>query len=252
MPKYIFIYCLFFFGIYNVSIAQNGRTYQEIGVMTGPVFFQSDFGARDTFKNYYKNNGFSFGAFYYLSAISNQNQLQENFKLRIEASYMSSNLNHYGQYVDNDSQSTFTKQLRAMRGNIETLNLGLQVEYYPLKTDDYNRGSMISPYISGGAQISNYTSNVYSTLGQFGSPSVTPVKYRNGFKNESGIVASLTTSIGSRFLLTDYTAIVVDARVQYYFSDWVDGLNPDKNIYTENKSNDWSTTLNVGYVYYFN
>lgn len=252
MPKYILIYCLFFLGVCGISNAQGGRTYQEIGIMAGPVFFQSDFGARDTFKNYYKNNGFSIGAFYYLSSISNYGQLAENFKLRLEASYMSCNLNHYGQYVDSDSQSNFTKQLRAMRGNVETLNLGLQVEYYPFKTDDYNRGSTFSPYISAGAQISNYTSNVYSTLGQFGLPSVTPIKYKDSFKNESGIAPSLTTSIGSRYLLTDYSALIIDARIQYYFSDWVDGLNPDKNIYTENKANDWSTTINFGYIYYFN
>ena len=147
----------------------------------------------------------------------------------------------------------FTTQLRAMRGNVETLNAGFQLEYYPWKTDDYSRGSSdFSPYISGGAQLSNYTSEVTSTLGQFGSPSVTPVKYRDGFKNESGIVGSLTTSIGTRYLLDNYNALILDARIQYYFSDWVDGLNPNKNIYTENKANDWSTTINFGYIYYFN
>ncbi len=252
MPKYILIYCLFFLSICNVLNAQGGKTYKEIGIMAGPVFFQSDFGSRDTFENYYKNNGFSIGAFYYLSAISNNSSLAENFKLRIEASYMSANLNHYGQWVDPNNDRIFARQLRGMRGNVETLNAGFQIEYYPLRTDDYNRGSSFSPYISGGAQISNYTSNVYSVLGNLGAPSITPLKYRDSFKNESGIAPSLTTSIGARYLLTDYSALVIDARVQYYFSDWVDGLNPDKNIYTENKANDWSTTINFGYIYYFN
>ncbi len=252
MPKYFLIYCLFFFGVFNLSNAQGGRTYQEIGIMAGPVFFQSDFGARNEFKNFYKNNGFSIGGFYYISAMDNLGTFAENFKLRLEVSYMSCELQHYGQYVDLDSNSLFTRQLRAMRGSVEAINGGFQLEYYPFKTDDYSRGSNFSPYISGGFQMSNFTSNVTSTLGAFGSPSVTPNKYKDGFKNESGIVGSLTASIGTRYLLDDYNALVLDARTQFYFSDWVDGLNPDSNRYPENKSNDWSTTINFGYIYYFN
>lgn len=245
MPKYFLIYCIAFFGLFNFANAQGGRTYQEIGIMTGPVFFQSDFGARDTFENYYRNNGVSVGIFYYVSAMENFDRLSENFKLRLELSYMKANLNHYGQYVDNFSTSNFTNGLRAMRGKVETTNFGFQVEYYPFKTDDYNRGVSFSPYISAGSQISNYTSNTTSSL-----PFLK--KYQNGTRSESNFTGSLTTSIGARYLLDDYSAISLDARVQYYFSDWVDGLNPDSRDYPENQSNDWSTTINIGYIYYFN
>lgn len=245
MPKYILIYCIAFIGLFNVSNAQGGRTYQEIGIMTGPVFFQSDFGARDTFENYYRNNGVSVGIFYYISAIENFDRLSENFKIRLELSYMKANLNHYGQYVNNGSTSNFTKQLQAMRGKVETTNFGFQIEYYPFKTDDYNRGVTFSPYISAGSQISSFTSNTTSSL-------PFPTKYVDGARSESGVVGSLTTSIGTRYLLGDYSALSLDARVQYYFSDWVDGLNPDTRRYSENQSNDWSTTINLGYIYYFN
>lgn len=250
MPKYFFIYCLSFIGICNISNAQYGRTYQEIGIMAGPVFFQSDFGSRDTFENYYKNNGFSIGAFYYLSLKGNNNSLTENFKLRLEASYMTANLKHYGKYVVNNN--LLSRQLQAMKGSVETINAGFQIEYYPFKTDDYNRTLIFSPYISAGSQVSNYTSSVYSVLGDLGEPTITPPKYINSFRNESGIAASLTTSIGTRYLLADYSALVLDLRTQFYFSDWVDGLNPDSKLYPENKSNDWSTTINFGYIYYFN
>jgi hypothetical protein len=43
---------------------------------------------------------------------------------------------------------------------------------------------------------------------------------------------------------------MLDLRGQYYFSDWVDGLNPDHNKYTENRYNDWLVWLNVGYILY--
>jgi hypothetical protein len=43
---------------------------------------------------------------------------------------------------------------------------------------------------------------------------------------------------------------MVDLRVQYYFSNWVDGLNPDPKVYTENRANDWNIWFNFGYIYY--
>jgi hypothetical protein len=44
---------------------------------------------------------------------------------------------------------------------------------------------------------------------------------------------------------------MIDLRFQYYFfSNWVDGLNPNPEIYKENKANDWLVWFNVGYIYY--
>jgi hypothetical protein len=44
--------------------------------------------------------------------------------------------------------------------------------------------------------------------------------------------------------------LLVDMRFQYFSSDWVDGLNPNKQVYTENKANDWMVWFNVGYIHY--
>ena len=253
MAKNILIYCLVFFSLSNVTIAQysnNLETNHEIGFMAGPVFFQSDYGQSEIFENYYKNNGVSIGAFYYVSSVSNnKSSFFEYFKLRLEASYMKSNLNHYGIYVDPKNTSIGANQLRAMSGSVSAINFGVQMEFYPFKTDDYT-SDIVTPYVSLGTQLSNYTSKVVSSLGPLGTTATTPDKYLDGFKNESGITGSFTTSIGTRFLLDEYNALILDARIQYYFSDWVDGLNPDTNKYPENKSNDWSTTINFGYVYY--
>ena len=43
---------------------------------------------------------------------------------------------------------------------------------------------------------------------------------------------------------------MLDLRGQYYFSNWVDGLNPNPAVYKENKANDWNIWLNFGYIYY--
>jgi hypothetical protein len=253
MPKYILIYCFVLLGFSNIANSQynNGRTYQEIGIMTGPVFFQSDFGERNVFENYIRNNGISAGIFYYVSAIDNYASLRENFKLRLELSYMKCNLNHYGQWVDPNNTKQFATQLRAMGGKVEAANLGFQIEYYPWKTDDYSRDVTFSPYLSLGAQLSSFTSGTFSTLGPLGNTYTTPDKYIGATRSETGVVGSLTTSIGTRYMLDDYNALSLDARVQYYFSDWVDGLNPDSKLHPENQSNDWSTTINIGYIYYF-
>ena len=41
---------------------------------------------------------------------------------------------------------------------------------------------------------------------------------------------------------------MLDLRGQYYFSDWVDGLNHQLSF---NQNNDWLVWLNVGYILLF-
>ena len=253
MLKKAILLILIILGCFSNSNAQYEQFYHEIGIMGGPTFLKSDFGERGDVENFTKNSGFSIGGFYYISAVENFHSLRENFKARIELSYSKSDLQHYGKYVDPELTSTFAKQLRAMKGKTTMVNAGFQVEFYPWKIDDYNRGgSNFSPYLSGGFQVSNYTSEVKSDLGKLGSPATTPRKYIGAYKNDDGIAFSLTAGFGTRYKIGDYHALIADFRAQYYFSDWIDGLNPNNKVYTENKSNDWSATINFGYVYYIN
>lgn len=248
MPKKITTLLVFLLS-YSAVKAQYGRTYHEIGIMAGPVFFQSDFGARGDINNAIKNVGISGGVIYYLSLDNNRSNFADNFKLRLEASFMKVQLEHYGKYVE--SSSDFARKLRGMSSTIKAASVGIQLEYYPFKTDDYS-GAIFSPYISAGGQITSYSTKAYSKLGPIGTPLSVPVKYVDGFKSSTGFATSVTTSIGFRYKIDDYNAIIVDGRLQYYFTDWMDGMNPNRRIYTENKTNDYSATLNVGYVYYFN
>jgi outer membrane protein W len=232
--------------------AQNYSTYNhDFGIMAGPVFFQSDYGERYDFNNYVKNIGYSIGAFYYLDT---QNNYHTNFsdyvKYRAEVSYMKNDLQHYGQWVDNDKTNLATRQLRAMRGSVEALNVGLQLEYFPWKNDDYSYKDW-NPYVSLGLQYSFYTSKAWSEIGTLGDPAVTFPKYINAFRNTSSSVFSVTGSVGTRYRLDDKSSLIADLRVQYYGSDWVDGLNPDSKVYSENKTNDWLVWLNFGYIYSF-
>ncbi|MFZ4105254.1 THC0290_0291 family protein [Flavobacterium sp.] len=248
---------ILFISIVTITISANaqngyGGSYTEVGVFTGPVFFKSDYGERGSFENFEKNNGFTIGASYYLSTINNYQGLQDNFKLRLELFYTKADFKHYGKYVDATSTSVFTKQLRGMYGSSSFTSIGFQVEYYPFKTDDYDRGSSFSPYLSLGPHINYVSVTSKSTLGELGTYITTPQKYMGGYRNGSMTIASLTGAIGTRFKLADYHSLFTELRAQYFFSDWADGLNPNKAIYSENKSNDWCVGLNLGYIYYFN
>jgi hypothetical protein len=71
-----------------------------------------------------------------------------------------------------------------------------------------------------------------------------------GFSTEGGSVWSIVSSVGTRYKLAPLSDLMVDLRFQYYFSNWVDGLNPNPDMYKENKANDWLVWFNVGYIYY--
>lgn len=251
MLKKIVVYLLLFLNI-TIFNAQDRGFFGEIGILAGPVFLQSDYGQRDVFKNYIQNNGFSVTGCYFITPDSDYHGRIEHFRFRFDVSYTHSNLQHYGEWVSADKTSILSEQLKAMRGEVTTIGLGGQVEFYPWKTEESRDDSKrFYPYISLGGQLSNYTSKSTSLLGPLGNPATTPEKYQTGYRNETKMIGSASTSIGTRYLLNDYHALVIDARVQYFFSDWVDGLNPDRNIYRENKANDWMSSLSVGYIYYF-
>ena len=233
----------------SVVHAQYGRTYHEIGIMGGPVFFQGDFGERGTFENTTKNVGFSGSLVYFLSLNVNRSSFAENFKVRFDVSGMAVNLQHYGPTTDSNTNTG--KQLRAMRSDVKIGSVGVQLEFYPWKTDDYSDATW-SPYVAAGTQINNYSAKAYSFEGPINNQNVVPEKYVTGFRNSSGTAFSATGSVGIRYKLTDYNYLVLEGQMKYYFSDWIEGMNPDRNTYKENKNNDYSGMLNIGYVYYFN
>jgi hypothetical protein len=134
----------------------------------------------------------------------------------------------------------------------------MQLEFYPLSIRDFSEtiGSF-APFISLGAQYSFYNTKVESTLGPLGTPLTTFPKYLDpsdgrpyGFSSESNAIFTLVTSVGTRYKLAPLSDLMVDLRLQRFFSDWVDGLNPNPDIYKENKAKDWLVWFNVGYIYY--
>ncbi len=257
-PKYFSLLILCFL-VFTTSVKAQFGFSHEVGVIAGPVAFQSDYGIRGDFKTNSGNTGYGIGLIHYLNfsykaecnCYTPETYFNDHFKLRSELSYNKTELQHFGKWVDKSRTSLIANQLRGMRGSTSVTNIGMQLEYFPLSIRDFTStiGSW-APFVSLGGQFSFYDPEAYSTLGELDTPLTTPVKYLGATTNQGGTVWSVVSSIGTRYKLTELSDLMVDLRVQYYFSNWVDGLNPDPKVYTENKANDWNVWFNVGYIYY--
>ncbi|WP_348823904.1 THC0290_0291 family protein [Flavobacterium aestuarii] len=259
MLKLKTIASLLLIGLPLLAFSQGGITH-EIGVIAGPIQFRSDYGQRNDTQTNIKNMGFGiafvdFLNFSYTDYVNDY--FAEHFKVRNEFSYSKTDLQHYGEWVEKNSVGS--KQLQAMRGTTQLINLGIQLEYSFLHIHDFEKtiGSF-NPYVSIGPQVSYYTAAASSELGDLGNTTTTHPKYLvpsdghpHGYANESKTVFSVALNFGTRYKLSSMSDLIFDVRAQYFSSDWVDGLNPNKDLYTENKNNDWLTSIGVGYIFYF-
>ncbi|WP_445453509.1 THC0290_0291 family protein [Flavobacterium sp. 25HG05S-40] len=262
MPKKFILSLILLFALSNSTNAQFGFSH-EIGAILGPVAFQSDYGQRHDFSTNVGNTGYGIGIIHYLNfsyraecnCYTPETYFNDHFKLRSELSYNKTELQHFGKWVDPDRTSQIANQLRAMRGSTAVTNVGMQLEFFPLSIREFTatKGSL-APFISLGGQFSFFDPEAYSLLGDgsLDNPTTTPIKYLGATTNSGGTVWSIVSSLGCRYRLNDVGDLMVDMRLQYYFSNWVDGLNPDETIYKENKANDWNVWFNFGYIYYLN
>lgn len=257
MARYLF-YTLFL--SINISYAQSTLAC-EIGVVFGTSMMKSDYGERNNSSTNFGNTGFGVGIVNYINFSANSRSatyFNEHFKIRSEASFNKTKLNHFGKWVEGNN-SIGKQQLRAMQGDVSIVTLGMQLEYSPLsEIYEYERytGSFL-PYVSFGFQYNFYNVKATSTMGELGSTAATFPKYLvpsdghpYGFSNEKNGVWSVTSAIGTRYKISELSDILIETRIQYFNSDWVDGLNPNKEIYTENKYNDWQASISLGYVFY--
>lgn len=238
----------------------------EVGIISGPVVFYSDFGERHNFETNSKNVGFGIGLIHYLNfsysadcnCYTRDTYFNDHFKVRNEINYHTTNLAHYGRWVAPDQTSLFADQLRAMTGTVSVFEIGSQLEYFPLSIRDFAaKGYNIAPFISLGAHWVNYESHVESAFGPLNTPISTPDKYYNAFQQGPESTWAVVGSVGIRYKLTPMSDLMLDSRWEFYFSDYVDGLKPSlENNGTrpvpENKANEWIYWLNFGYIYYIN
>ncbi len=249
----VFIFCFFC----SSSYSQFGFSH-EVGIITGPVVFYSDYGQRSNIETNMNNVGFGVGLIHYLNfayradcnCYTRDTYFNDHFKLRNEISYHKTEFQHYGRWVDPSKTSLIAEQLRGMRGSTSVFDIGSQLEYFPLSIRDFVAGSYkIAPFVSLGAHWVNFSPDAYTIFEPFElGQSLYPDKYdESSRRTEPGSTWSVVWSLGFRYKLTPMSDLMLDGRWQFYFSNWVDGLNPDV---PENLANDWIYWLNVGYILY--
>ncbi|RLJ65498.1 hypothetical protein CLV86_1074 [Lacinutrix venerupis] len=242
----------------QVSFAQLGFSH-EIGIITGPVAFKSDYGLRNEFETNAGNSGFGIGLVHYINfayqadcnCYTTDNYFNDHFKLRTEISYNTTKLEHFGEYVEPDRTGRGAQQLRGQKGEANNFDIGMQIEYFPLSIRSFQAFAYkFAPFVSLGAHYVSYNPEVSSTFTGPGNtyydpwyvtPDSTPIDV------SGGSTWSVVSSMGARYKLSTSADLMIDLRGQYYFNDYIDGLNHELKY---NKYNDWMVWLNFGYIYY--
>ena len=244
--------------------AQLGISH-EIGAFIGPVAFQSDFGVRRDFETNSGNTGIAVGIVHYINfafrsdcnCYTTDTYFNDHFKLRTEISWNKTKLEHFGKWVGSDRTTIEADQLRAHSGEAQNWNIGTQLEFFPLSIREYVAGGFnFAPFGAIGAHFVSFNPSVETTYGLDGGINNLDNFYSGWnavaegdsfISDKSGSTWSVVTSIGTRYRLSLSSDLLLELRWQYYFDDFIDGLDHKLD---SNKANDWNLWFNFGYIYY--
>ena len=251
----------------QLSYSQLGFSH-EVGVIAGPVAYQSDFGVRSDFETNAGNTGIGLGIIHYINfayradcnCYTTDKYFNDHFKLRSEIAWNKSKLEHFGEWVEPDKTSENADRLRGHSGEAQNWDIGMQLEFFPRSIREFSAGVYsFAPFLSLGAHYVSYNPSAYTnyvssdfsnlnTVGDIDDPSNFYSRWEPGsISDASGSTWSIVSSVGTRYKLTILSDLMIDLRFQYFFSDWTDGLN---HQLPSNKANDWMVWLNFGYIYY--
>lgn len=256
------LFCLFVAS--QTVFSQLGFSH-ELGVISGPLQFRSDYGQANEGETNFGNSGFGIGIVHYINfsyradcnCYTTDTYFNDHFKLRSEISYNKTNLEHLGRWVQPDKTSIEADLLRAHKGVAKNFDIGTQLEFFPLSIRDFQGFSYkFAPFISLGIHYTSFSPEVSTTFANPDPLAVGDVTNASNFYPlwEAGSVDaspgstwSIVSSVGVRYKLTKISDLMLDLRWQYYFDDNIDGLD---HQLSSNKNNDWLVWLNVGYIYY--
>ena len=257
-------FCLFV--ISQTVHSQLGFSH-EIGVIAGPLEFRSDFGSRNNEKTNIGNIGFGFGIVHYLNfsyradcnCYTTDTFFNDHFKVRNEISWNKTKLNHFGEWINPNRTTIEANQLRGHSGVANNLDIGTQLEFFPRSIREFQSFAYrLAPFASLGIHYTAYSPKVSTTYANPDPTVVGDVLDPSNFYSfwdpgsvdaTPGSAWSVVASTGVRYKLNKLADIMLDVRWQYYFNDWVDGLNHQLE---HNKFNDWLVWINIGYIYYLN
>ncbi|SCY28811.1 hypothetical protein SAMN05192588_2063 [Nonlabens sp. Hel1_33_55] len=248
-----FLFWIFLGASLNLSQAQLGFSH-EVGVITGPVAFQSDYGERYDFDTNKGNVGIGIGIIHYINfayradcnCYSRDTYWNDHFKIRSQLAYHVTTLNHLSELAERNSIGGL--QLRSMEGKAKVLELGAHLEYYPLSIRDFqNGGSKWAPYIGLGLHYVNYKPEAESSLGPLGNSVTTFPTFIDRIDTDRGSTLAYVADLGVRYKLTPLSDLLVSSTWHYYNDNYVDGLSPNN---VNNRNDDWIWWFNVGFIYY--
>ena len=226
----------------------------EIGLIAGPVAFQSDYGERHDWDTNKGNIGIGIGLVHYINfayrtdcnCYSADTYWNDHFKIRNQIAYHVTTLNHLSELADLPSLGGL--QLRSMTGKAKVFEIGTHLEWFPLSIRDFQEGHpKWAPYLGLGAHYVNFRPEATSELGPLNNAATTFPNFLNRIDTSQGSTFAIVGDIGVRYKLTPLSDILISSAWHYYDSDFVDGLSPN-NI--NNRSSEWIWWFNVGYIYY--
>lgn len=240
---FLVMYSIFYMGAQNTPDL-------EASLNIGFNSFQTDYGEDGNIKSGFSGNmGFAVGASLYVNFFKadpsfngEPDWMQKHLKLKLEASYLNTKLEHFADEPITDSRKN-------MIGRASVINFGTILEYHPYVIPDFVPGfrKKLSPYFGLGV------------MGSYAMPEIDTSNLIEAYRtDEDGVVHasnqavftySLIPSAGLRYELDNGDAIMMDMRWQYFGSDFIDGLSPNNEVLDgANKHNDWLYYFNVGYV----
>ncbi len=257
MRKHITI--IFFVFISIIEFKAQHLTH-EIGAFFGSTSLQTDYGQKGNFATQWNNNAKTFSVAHYLSFYNNtirwdpHDVLHNHLMVKTEIQYLNNaDYKHHGKWAKGNSYAG--EQLRAMKGSIRSLDLGVNAEYFlfPLEEFIYPYSDILfNPFFTLGLKYSFFTNTLTSDLGDWRQDiSVLPTKYQldNALDIGDGQAVALSFGIGTRFKLSPKIDLVAQSTYQHFFSDTIDGLQTPANL---NQNNDWSFNIQFGMVYHLN
>ncbi|MDX6747475.1 hypothetical protein SHK09_11775 [Polaribacter sp. PL03] len=232
----------------------------DIGGFVGSTSLQTDYGERSHFGSEYNNKGMSFSVAHYLSFYNNtlrwdpNDVMHNHIMIKTELQYIQNEeLEHHGTYASR--QSYAGEQLRAMKGSLRMLNLGVHLEYFlrPLEEFVYPYSDIsFNPFFTFGVQYSFYNNGLKSDLGDWKEDiSVLPKKYtlENSLAIGKGQTFAFSMGLGTRYKLSEKVDLVAQFNYIYFLSDEVDGLKAEV---FENRNNEWALNMQLGITYHLN
>jgi hypothetical protein len=247
------LFTTLFFCLCFLSYGQLGFSH-ELGVITGPVAFQSDYGERYDFDTNKGNVGIGIGIIHYINfayradcnCYSRDTYWNDHFKIRSQINYSITTLNHLSELSERNSLGGL--QLRSMEGKARVLEAGAHLEWFPWSIRDFQNGATkFAPYIGAGVHFAYYRPEAMSSLGPLGDPSTTFPTFIDRIDTDPGSTIAYVGDIGVRYKLTELSDILLSSAWHYYNDNYVDGLSPNID---SNRNDDWIWWLNVGFIYY--